>query len=71
MKRFFFHFNKPQSKSAGMPKISVHYDKRCIIVNNVICDVPTRGRIKKTQPVFVMTGKCNEIVITDDVAYIR
>ncbi len=54
---FFFHFNKPASRAAGKPQISVHTAGKCHIVDNVICDVPTVGRIKKTAPTFVMTGK--------------
>lgn len=68
---FFFHFNKPMSKAAGYPRISVHFNKTCQIVDNVVCEVPTHGRIRKTQPVFVMTGKCRMFVIIDNVAYLR
>lgn len=54
---FFFHFNKPASRAAGKPKITVHHAGVCHIVDNVVCSVPTKGRVRKTQPVFVMTGR--------------
>ncbi len=71
MRAFFFHYNKPASKKAGSPIISIHYKKQCILVKNVICSVPTRGKIRKTQPFFVMAGKANSIEVLDEIAYIR
>lgn len=69
--RFFFHFNKPRSKSLGKPQISFHCKKTCHIVDNIVCKVPTRGRIRKTQPVFVVTGNCNDFEIVDNIVYVR
>lgn len=54
---FFFHFNKPMSRLAGKPQISIHYKKTCHIVDNIVCNVPTKGHIKKQQPHFVIKGK--------------
>lgn len=55
---FFFHFNKPASRSAKKPKISVHTKGKCHIVDNVECEVPVKGRInKRRQPHFVMAGR--------------
>jgi hypothetical protein len=70
MKTFFFHYNKPASQRLGKPKISVHYDKTCHIVDNVVCDVPTFGKINKRQPIFVMKGKCKNFVIKKGIAII-
>jgi hypothetical protein len=53
---FFFHYNKPASKQAGRPRISVHWNKTCYIVDNVECDAPIKGHINKRQPYFVMKG---------------
>lgn len=71
IKSFFYHFNKPKSKQLGKPVISLHYDKACHFVSNLECAVPTKGRIRKTQPVFVITGKANEITIVDEIAFIK
>lgn len=54
---FFFHYNKPASLAAKRPVISVHQDKVCHLTGNVDCRVPVQGRIRKTQPYFVMAGK--------------
>ncbi len=70
MKVFYFHYNKPASKRAKKVQISVHYDKQCIIVDNVICNVQTFGKINKTQPYFVMKGKCESVDIIDGIATI-
>lgn len=44
MKSFFIHYNKHLSKRAGKPQISVHYNKKCYILDNVICEVPTERK---------------------------
>ena len=67
---FFFHYNKPASKQKGKPVISLHYRKHCLLVDNLVCTVPTQGRINKRQPLFVVTGKANKVEIKDNIAYI-
>lgn len=70
MKSFWFHYNKPASKSRGKPTITVHWDGVCYLVDNLFVHVPTQGRIRKTQPYFVMAGKAEDVKIVFDVAYI-
>ena len=70
MPAFFFHYNKPASKQAKKPVISLHFQKQCHLVDNVIVNVPTQGKIRKTQPFFVITGKAKEIIIKENIAYI-
>jgi hypothetical protein len=70
MRSFFFHFNKPQTQRTGKVQISVHHNDTCHIVDNVECSVPIRGRIRKSQPRFVMTGKCKNFVIKNGIAVI-
>ncbi len=62
---FYFHFNKPASKKAGKPQISIHYKGQCFIVDNIQCSVATKGKIRKRQPYFVMTGKCAYLLVND------
>lgn len=54
---FFFHYNKPASRQAGKPVISVHWKGACHFVDNVDVRVPVKGRIGKRQPYFVMAGR--------------
>lgn len=63
---FFFHYNKPQSKLKGKPQISVHYRGKCFIVDNVLCHVPTTGKISKRQPCFVMQGHAVAFTVSPD-----
>lgn len=67
---FFYHYNKPASKKCGIPMISLHYRDRCLLVKNIVINVPTRGRINKRQPHFVVTGRAESVSIRDDIAYI-
>ncbi len=67
----WFHFNKPASLSKGKPQISIHYNKTCYIVDNVVCQIPTYGHIQKCQPRFIMKAKCNKFEIKDNVGYIN
>lgn len=71
IRSFFFHFNKPATQKAKKIQVSVHYDKTCYIVDNVVCKVPTQGKLRKRQPRFVMSGKCKEFKIENGVAIIE
>lgn len=67
---FWFHYNKPASKKAGKPQITLHYGGKCHIVDNIAISKETYGHIRKTQPHFVMKGKCEKIEIEDGYAYV-
>lgn len=71
MRTFWFHFNKPATLRAGKAQISVHHEKVCHIVDNVICKRPTEGKIKPKNPKFVMKGKCHKLTIVNGIAYIE
>lgn len=61
---FYFHYNKPASRVAKRPQISIHYSKKCVVVDDLESFVPLKGRIRKTQPFWVLTGR-GQIVIID------
>lgn len=70
-KRFFFHYNKPESQRQGKPIITLHFNKSCYLVENIECQVPTFGRIRiNKQPHFVMVGKALNIQVINNVAKI-
>lgn len=69
-KVFWYHYNKPASQKAKRPKISVHYDKKCHIVNSIVCNVPTAGHERPTQPHFVVKGT-GVMTIKRGIAYIN
>lgn len=64
-RRFFFHYNKPESAKAGTPKLSVHYKGTCFIVDHINCHVPTQSKIRSTQPRVVMQGFAEVVDIKD------
>ena|SRR6185503_4069305 len=63
-RRFFFHYNKPASLKAGTPKLSVHVNKQCHIVDKVVCNVLVESKINKRQPRVVMQGFANSFVFS-------
>lgn len=65
MKRVFnYHYNKPASRAAKKPIMSVHFGKKCYIVDHVHCMVASFTHHRKIQPFCVMKGKCKEVTIT-------
>jgi hypothetical protein len=69
--RFWFHYNKPASKKVGRPQITIHFNKQCCIVDNLVCNVKTFGRTKNQQPYFVIAGDADTIEIKKKIAYIK
>lgn len=64
---FFFHYNKPASRTANAPKMTVHYKGACHIVDHIICDVSTHTHHNKRQPHVVLKGKAHDILFIEDV----
>ena len=62
--RFFFHYYKQKRK------MSIHYKKQCIIVDDIICNVPCETKWNKTQPNIVMQGFAEHVVIENNKAII-
>ncbi len=67
---FFYHYNKPASKKAGKPKLTIHSKKTCNLVDGVVCSVKTWSHNRKTQPHVVIKGSAAEIIIKNRIAYI-
>jgi hypothetical protein len=63
--RFFYHFNKHTGK------MTVHFKKQCIPVDDITCLVPCETKWNKTQPRLVMKGRATEVVIIDNKAIIQ
>lgn len=55
-KAFWFHYNKPASKAAGHPVLTLHYEGACHLVRSVTCEVPTHTRERQRQPHVVVAG---------------
>lgn len=70
MRSFWYHYNKPATQKAGKPQITLHYQGACHIIDNIICNVKTMGRIRKSQPRWVIAGKAKEVTFKNKVAEI-
>jgi hypothetical protein len=68
--RFFFHYNKPASRKAGRPVLSLHFGKKCHPVLSLTIRVPTWSKVRSTQPRIVMVGDADEITVCDGMATI-
>jgi hypothetical protein len=63
--RFFYHYYKQYKK------MNIHFKKSCIVVDDIICEVPCETKWKKSQPNLVMQGFCTEVNIINNKAYIK
>ena len=63
-RRFFFHFNKHTGK------MTVHFKKACIAVDDVICTAPCESKWNDTQPRLVMRGWATKVEVVDGKAHI-
>lgn len=63
-KRFFFHYNKPESKKQNKNVLTVHWQDRCVPVNSIKCAVPIETHNRKNQPYCVMRGWAKYVTIT-------
>ncbi len=61
-KRFWYHYNKPASKAAGKPVLTVHYEDECQQVDKIYCKVATETHARKRQPFCVVRGLCEGII---------
>ena len=69
--RFFFHYNKPLSKSIGEHRWSVHFRGTCFSTEHIDCEVTTESKVNKQQPYVVMQGFANKLEVTDKGILIR
>lgn len=59
---FNFHYNKPASRAAGAPKLTVHWRGKCVLVDHIDCRVRIITKHRKTQPLCVMQGFADDIL---------
>ena len=59
--RFFFHYNKPESKRQGVNVLTLHWKGKCHLVNDIVCYAPTETHKQKRQPHCVVRGWAAEV----------
>jgi uncharacterized cupin superfamily protein len=64
--KFWLHYNKPASLSAGENRLSIHFNDTCHIIKGVDCHVRITSRNRKRQPRCVMAGEAAKIIIRPD-----
>lgn len=65
-KRFFFHYNKPESKRQGKNVLTVHWKGECIPVNSVKCHVAIESHSNKRQPYCVLRGWASSVTLVEN-----
>lgn len=68
--KFWYHYNKPESKKAGYPKLTLHFRRTCNIIDRIEINVPTYSRNRNSQPYLVIAGEANKIEIINGIAKI-
>lgn len=53
--RFFYHYYKQKKK------MSIHFRKSCVVVDDIECKVPCETKWNKTMPNLVMQGYCHQV----------
>jgi hypothetical protein len=70
-RRFFFHLNKPETKRLGRAVWSLHYLGVCYQAEKIICNVPCESKSNKRQPLAVMRGFSDSVIVKDKEIEIR
>ena len=63
-RRFFFHYNKPESKKQNKNVLTVHWKNACIPVNDIKCAVAVETHSRALQPRCVLRGWAENITVT-------
>jgi hypothetical protein len=60
-RRFFYHYNKPESMAQGCNVLTLHWKGECHLVNDIVCYTPTETHKQKRQPHCVVRGWAAEV----------
>jgi hypothetical protein len=63
--RFFYHYYRQ------FDCMTVHFKKKCYKVQDVITQVPTETKRRKSQPRLIIQGFCKEVEFVGDTAIIK
>lgn len=66
-KRFFYHYNKPASKTQGKNVITIHWEGACNLVNKIkTIGIDVESHDQKRQPRCIMRGYATEVLFKTD-----
>ena len=63
--RFWFHYNKPESKKQDCNVMTVHWKNKCVLENGIKCLVATESHDQKRQPHSIIRGWCDKVNFVD------
>lgn len=63
-KRFFYHYNKPESHKQGRNVMTLHWEDTCHMVQKVICTAGTETHNQKRQPRCIIRGWATKVYFT-------
>ncbi len=63
-KRFFFHYNKPESRKQGRNVITLHWNDTCHLIHKIVSDTGFESHDQKRQPRCIMRGWANNVYFT-------
>lgn len=63
-KRFFFHYNKAESKRQGRNVLTVHWEKTCHLVNHIVVEAKVESYAQKRQPHCILRGFARKVEFT-------
>ena len=55
-KRFWYHYNKPESKRQGRNVLTLHYEGKCHLIHSLESHAATETHDRKAQPRCVIRG---------------
>lgn len=64
-RRFFFHYRKQTGE------LTLHWNKQCISVRDIICNVPVETKWNKIQPLLVLQGWATSVIVENKIAVIK
>ena len=63
-KRFFYHYNKPESVRQNCNVLTLHWRDTCYLVNDIEVQAHTETHSQKHQPRCIMRGWARGVVIS-------
>lgn len=62
-KRFFYHYNKPESRALGKNVITIHWEGACHLVNKIkTIGIDVESHDQKRQPRCIMRGHATSVI---------
>ena len=61
-RRFWYHYNIPESRRCNHTVLTIHWNDSCNPVNSIVCNVKSETHERKQQPHCVVRGWCDDVL---------